>query len=307
MSRAEVQRLITLIYVARHGSLTGAAASLGITTSAVSQQISALEADCATPIVERTATGTVLTGAGLSLLEHAEKLARQLDDARSTIAQLSGELAGRVRVATIASGAAALLLPAEKVLEQTAPGVALSVVEREPGESLDEVDGGSVDLALIDVYDHVPVAMPSHLLVEEVLTEPLVLVSACDADLPRRVALASLKDQPWVMPPSTTACGAATRHACRAAGFEPDVAWETDDLLLLVATVSRGAGITLLPRRAVADTVAPVEMQRLVDPVLSRRLLLVARRTTSQRPTVRAVLDAIHHVGRLSPAPSTVR
>lgn len=291
-------RLTTLVQVARHGSLTGAAQALGLTTSAVSQQMSALESECGVSLIERQSRGVTLTGDGLVLLEQAEQLVRHLDETRATMAQLSGELAGRVRVASIASGAAALVLPASRVLETSAPAVTMGVRTMEPSASIDAVLDGSVDVALIDVYDHVPIALPSQLLVEEVLTEPLVLVVSRDSGVPARATLSRLKDERWVIPPAQAACGAATRHACRSAGFEPDVAWETDDLLLIVAAASRGEGIALLPRLAVADSVAPVELRRLVDPALTRGLQLVSRRTTAQRPTVRACMDAIHHVAR---------
>ena len=300
----DAARLVTFARVARHGSLTSAARSLGITTSAVSQQMTALEAECGARLLDREPRGAVLTSAGEVLLQRAEELVRHLDETATTMAQLGGELAGRVRVSTIASAAASLVLPSATVLGRTAPDVTMSVTVREPQASLDAIDDGVADLALIDVYDHVPLALPTHLLVEEVLTEPLVLVCAAGADVPRRPTLSALADHDWVLPPATTACGAATRHACRADGFEPRTAWETDDLLLLVAAVSLGAGLALLPRRAVADSVAPVEVRRLVAPVLRRRLLLVTRAAAAQRPIVRACLDAIHHVGRQAPAPT---
>lgn len=299
----DAHRLLTLVQVARHGSLTGAARTLGVSTSAVSQQMAALEASCGVRLVDRDSRGASLTGAGLALLERAEEIARLLDEAGTTMDQLSGELAGTVRMASIASAAAALVLPAVTVLGRTAPEVSLSVTTQEPAASLRAIDDGSADLALVDVYDHVPVALPAHLAVEEVLAEPLVLVTARGADLPRRPTLAGLRDERWVLPPADAACGAATRYACRSAGFEPQVAWETDDLLLLVAAVSRGTGVALLPRRAVADSVAPVDVHRLADPALERRLLLVARQGTARRPTVRACLDAVHSVARTGPRP----
>lgn len=300
----DTNRLLTLVQVARYGSLTGAARALDLTPSAVSQQMTALEQQCGVQLIERQPRGVALTGAGLALLERAEELARVLDDTATTVSQLQDEMAGPVRVAAIASGAASLVLPAGPVLHRSAPAVEMTVSIREPAESLAALDNGDLDLALIDVYDHVPLALPSHLWVEEVLTEPLVLVTPRGADVAQRPTLRSLKEQRWVLPPRTSACGAATRYACRSVGFDPVVSWETDDLLLLVAAISRGEGVALLPRRAVADSVAPVELRRVVDPVLKRRLLLVARQGTAQRPIVRACMDAIQHVGRHAPPPS---
>lgn len=303
--RVDGARLITFAHVARHGGIAAAARSLGITASAVSQQVSALEKECGVALIERQPRGVSLTGAGEALLSRAEEVVRVLEEAGTTMAQLSGEMAGRVRVGTIASAAASLILPAAKVLSRAAPDVRMIVTTLEPSMSIDALVVGQLDLAVIDVYDHVPVPLPSHLLVEEVLTEPLVLVSGIDTDLPRRPSLAALRDHEWVIPPAQAACGAATRYACRSAGYEPRVAWETDDLLLLVASISRGEGIALLPRRAVADTVAPVTIRRLSDPALTRRILTVSRQGAANRPTVRACLDAVHHVAKAVPEPRT--
>ena len=273
-----------------------------MTASAVSQQMTILENQCGVPLLERQPRGVSLTAAGEALLSHAEDVVRALEETDTKIAQLSGKVAGRVKVGSIASAAAAVVLPAIRVLATSAPDVRMSISTVEPSFSIDAVISGQLDLGVIDVYDHVPVPLPSQLLVEELVTEPLVLISAPGSDLPRRPTLAGLKDQTWVLPPASAACGAATRYACRSVGFEPQVGWETDDLLLLVVSVSRGEGIALLPRRAVADSIAPVEVRRLVDPLLTRRILTVSRREAANRPTVRACLDAVQHVARNAPA-----
>jgi molybdate transport repressor ModE-like protein len=292
-----------LVHVARHGSIAAAARAAGVTASAVSQQISALERDCGVALVDRQPRGVSLTGAGEALLPHAEDVVRVLERAGTSMAQLSGETAGKVRVGTIASAAASLVLPAAKVLRRSAPDVRMGVTTMEPSTSIDALVDGQLDLAVIDIYDHVPVPLPSRLLVEEVLTEPLVLIGHVDADLPPHPTLASLHDHDWVLPPDRAACGSATRYACRSAGYEPRVRWETDDLLLLVASVSRGEGIALLPRRAVADTVAPVSIRELADPVLTRRILTLSRQGAADRPAVRACLGAIHHIAKAVPSP----
>ncbi|WP_176921359.1 LysR family transcriptional regulator [Pseudonocardia oroxyli] len=295
----DARKLATFVEVARRGSISAAARAMLLTPSAVSQQVSALEDECGVPLVERQHRGVALTGAGLELLKRAEEVVRLLEQTATAMSQLNGETAGRVQVGSIASGAAALLLPAITVLARSAPRVTMGVSTLEPSESLEALVAGSLDLAVIDVYDHVPVPMPTHLVAQEVLTESLVLVSSAEDDLPERPSLAAMHDREWVLPPANAACGLATRYACRSVGFEPMVRWETDDLLLLAAVVARGEGVALLPRRAAIDTVAAVKLRRLSDPDLRRRILTVVRADTAQRPILRACLAAIHHVGRI--------
>jgi DNA-binding transcriptional LysR family regulator len=100
------------------------------------------------------------------------------------------------------------------------------------------------------------------------------------------------------MPPEDAACGQAVRAACRAAGFEPRVRWETDDMLLLVAAVAAGHGLAVLPRRSIATDAADVTTSRLREPALTRRLIAVARASAMSRPVVSTVVDALARASR---------
>lgn len=150
-------RLSTFVQVARYGSISAAARALGMTASAVSQQMALLESQCGVPLLERQPRGVMLTGAGESLLTHAEDVVRALEETGTKMAQLSGKVAGRVRVGSIASAAAAVVLPAIRVLATSAPDVAMSISTVEPSSSIDAVISGPLDIGVIDVYDHVPV------------------------------------------------------------------------------------------------------------------------------------------------------
>ena len=153
---------------------------------------------------------------------------------------------------------------------------------------------GDLDVAVVDVYDGVPVPFPDYLVVTELATEPLVVVTPRSAFAGKgKLSLRQLAEQSWVMPPLTAACGQAVRFACRAEGFEPVVRWETDDMLLLVRAVAAGHGVAVLPRLAVADGVAEVAVRPLSLPAMSRRLLALTRTSSQERPVVRAVLTEL--------------
>ena len=95
------------------------------------------------------------------------------------------------------------------------------------------------------------------------------------------------------MPPDDAACGFAVRAACRAAGFEPRVRWETDDMLLLARAVAAGHGVAVLPALAVDESAAAVDVRTLSTPTLVRRLSTVARSAGTARPVVQAVRAAL--------------
>jgi DNA-binding transcriptional LysR family regulator len=203
---------------------------------------------------------------------------------------LTGELAGEVRVGTVASAAASLVSEAATRLLAEHTELELTVTVAEPAESISQLTGGNLDVAVVDVYDGVPVPFPDYLTATELITESLVVVGAPGSLPAGPLTLAGLADRDWVMPPLAAACGQAVRFACRAEGFEPRVRWETDDMLLLVRAVAAGHGIAVLPRLAVADNVVEVELRALHEPLMRRRLIALTRTSSQARPVVRAVL-----------------
>ena len=290
----DVGRMRLLREVALRGSIAAAARGLGLTPSAVSQQLTVLEREAGTVLLDRSSRGVLLTGAGSALVDRARSIVELLESARADLDRLAGELAGTVRVGTVASAAGGLVSQAAGRLAGDHSALELTVVVAEPGTTIDALLRGDLDMAVVDVYDGVPVRMPDYLVSTELRVEPLLVVSQ-PAAFPggAGIALSALSGRDWVMPPMEAACGQAVRLACRAAGFEPRVRWETDDMLLLVRAVAAGHGVAVLPQLAVADDVAEVSTRRLVRPVLHRRLLALTRSASQDRPVVRAVLNEL--------------
>jgi len=290
----DVGRLRLLREVELRGSIAAAAREVGLTPSAVSQQLAILEREAGTVLLDRSPRGVLLTGAGQVLVGRARAILELLEEARADLDRLTGELSGCVRIGTVASAAAALVSEAAIRLSAEHAALELTVSVAEPARSIDQLLNGDLDLAVVDVYDGVPVPMPDYLVATDLCTEPLVVIGAAGA-LPDGggLKLSALSGAGWVMPPLDAACGQAVRLACRAEGFEPQVRWETDDMLLLVRAVAAGHGIAVLPRLAVADNVADIEIRPLAEPSMSRRLLALTRTSSQDRPVIRAVLDQL--------------
>ena len=98
--------------VVRHGSFSGAAKELGITTSAVSQQIRSLENDLGVVLLHRSTRKLSLTEAGASFYESAKDVVAAAEQGRIRVNQLRDELAGNLRIATTPEIAVNHLLPA---------------------------------------------------------------------------------------------------------------------------------------------------------------------------------------------------
>ncbi len=289
----DVGRMRLLREVGLRGTIAGAARGLGLTPSAVSQQLAVLEREAGTPLIDRSPRGVVLTGAGRGLAERAGEVLEVLVAARAELDRIAGSVSGPVVLGCVASAAATFVSDAVIALRGAHSGIEVSVTAAEPGRALELLVAGDVDLAVVDEYDYVPLALPDYVVARELCAEPLLLVAPRGRFGRRRPALTALAVADWVMPPDEAACGLAVRMACRAAGFEPRVRWETDDLLLLVRAVAAGHGIAVLPRRSVALGVADVDARPLRDPRLERRLMVVARASALARPVVAAVIESL--------------
>jgi molybdate transport repressor ModE-like protein len=289
----DVGRMRLLREVALRGTIAGAARELGLTPSAVSQQLAVLEREAGTPLVDRSPRGVSLTGAGHALAARAGEVLDVLSAARADLDRLAGTPGGPVRLAAVASAALTFVSATASTLADTHPGIGLQVTVAEPSRALALLLAGDVDLAVVDEYDYVPLALPDFVLARELCAEPLVLTVASGWGGPPRPALADLADARWVMPPEDAACGQAVRSACRAAGFEPQVQWTSDDMLVLASAVAAGHGIAVLPRLSVATGAAAVEVLALREPAFERRLTAVARASALGRPAVAAVVDAL--------------
>ena len=109
MCMLDTRRLRVLCEVARHGSFSAAADSLGYTQPAISRQIATLEAELGTLLVRRVPQGAVLTDAGQLLAARAEEIIARLRDAEAELLALAGLEGGRLRLASFASAAASIV------------------------------------------------------------------------------------------------------------------------------------------------------------------------------------------------------
>src|SRR5664279_6654810 len=149
----DVGRLRLLREVGLRGSIAGAARSLGLTPSAVSQQLAVLEREAGTPLVDRSPRGVALTGAGHAVAARAGELLDVLRAARSDLDRLTGTVAGPVAVAAVASAALTFVSSAVTTLSGTHSGIEVAVTVAEPSAALELLLAGDVDIAVVDEYD----------------------------------------------------------------------------------------------------------------------------------------------------------
>jgi len=172
----------------------------------------------------------------------------------------------------------------------------LTVTDDEPHVSIDKLTSRRTDLSIVDIYPHDPLVVPDGVTSTVLGSEPLVLLAPEALGLPdTEVALSDVADQPWIVSPEFVSCGDAALTACRAAGFEPNVKWETDDLLLVRGYVAKGLGVSLQPRLAVDPPPDGAVVRFIRESGLHRDLVALTRDSARSRPAQELVLDALVH------------
>ncbi len=301
----DVRRLRVLHAVSGYGSVTAAAAALGYSAPAVSQQLAALEREVGMRLTERAGRGVELTPAAVILVGHTDALLARLDAAEADLAALHDQIAGRVALAAFPSVAASLVPAAWAALADSAPQVRLDLTEMEPEESLPAMLRNETDVAVAHEYDLLPRPLDPLFERRELLDDPVVLAIPADSTLSQAglgpVPLATLAGQPFLAPRQGTSCAEMIQRACARAGFVPRVVARASDFQVLLSLVAAGAGVTLVPGLAARWLPPRVRLVPPADPV-TRRVFTVSRRGGDRKPAVRVVLDALSAAAGLAAA-----
>ncbi|TYB62341.1 LysR family transcriptional regulator [Nonomuraea sp. PA05] len=266
--------LTTFVTVARHGSFSAAAAELGYTQSAISQQIAALEADLGLPLLSRRPVEP--TPAGRRLLEHAEPLLLRLRAARADVLRTAAQPRHLLRLAAtpLAVNPVVSARLAEARARQPRLEVRLRTCRAEDLAAV--VAEGRADLGLADglAAPSDPLRLPESgpMTTTGVSEEDLVVVLPGGHPLAGRASLrlADLIDARWLQSPL---CPLARLRDLVGDGFPAGLEYEGDDVHTVLALAAAGHGLTLLPASAVPAggggqvRVVPVAAPRLVHRV----------------------------------------
>ena len=279
------RRLRLLREVALRGTIAAAAAAVGYTPSAVSQQLAALERSVGVPLLERHGRSVRLTAHGTVLVEGAADVLAALETAAGALEAARDEVFGSLLVSFMPSFAPALVLPVAVAMTAEHPALDLVVVDRDVDTALVDLRLGHLDAVVGHAYGHAPRAGdPDHELESVVLLrEPLLAATPDSGTGP--VRLTDLADRPWACGPKGSSCGGAVLEACAAAGFRPDVRVESTDFGVLLAAVAHGM-VTLVPEMAFAASPVPLVGRPVADALLHRDITVTYRRAARRRPAI---------------------
>ncbi|MCO5397648.1 LysR family transcriptional regulator [Ralstonia soli] len=244
----ELRQLRYFLAVVEHGSMGKAALELGVVTSALSQQISRLESELSTRLLQRTSSGVIPTDAGLAFWRQAQLALRHVDDAAQ--AARAARLSGHVSIGMAPSTASVLGVAFMQSMRERYPDVRLRIVESLSGYLESMLSARQIDLAVL--FREQPSQRWSVL---PLLDERLFVIGV--EDLPgmpakANVRLGQLGDLGLILPSGPHGLRSLLSEAFKRARYEPRIVAEVDGLALLMDFVRSGMGATIQPGAALA-------------------------------------------------------
>jgi len=289
----DVRRLRLLRELKIRGTLAEVAEALQYSPSSVSQQLALLEKEAGVELLRKTGRRVQLTPQAEVLVTHTSQLLETLEQAESDLAASLTTVTGTVRIAVFQSAALALMPGALTLMSSSYPEVRVEMTQREPETALHETWARDFDLVIAEQYPgH---AAPHYAELDRVALTTDAIRLAVPPPAPGRAAIRTLADTaglPWVMEPR----GAASRHwaeqACRSAGFEPDVRFETADLQAQIRLIESGNAVALMPDLVWTGRGTSSQLLDLPgDP--HRTVFTSARRSSAKRPALLAAREIL--------------
>lgn len=293
--------LQALVSLGRSGSVAGAAAVLGYTPSAISQQIKRLERDTGVTMVERVGRGVVLTEPARLLVEDARRLFGQLESITARLELAGSTPAGGLRLACFATSLRGLVAPLAAELARDVPALTLTVIEKDPADAVEMVANGQADLAVVHDWTGVPVHRPAHVQGRQIGADQVDVLLPATHPLAAadRVTPDQLTDDVWASTPVGSICHEWFTLMFAGQDQLPRIRFWAWEYASQIELVRQGVAIAMLPRLGRPTLPAGVVTVPVVDPSPTRHLHVLWRDTMAHSPSVQ---DITARLARLATA-----
>lgn len=291
-----LDQLVTLKAVVEEGTVVAAADRLGLTASAVSQQLARLEKDAGQVLMRRQGRNIVPTDAADVLVRAAVDVISVEERARTELERLQHEVSGPLHVASFPSALRGLTAPALALLRRRHPGVVPTLIERTPEEGMAAVARRDVDLAIVHDWTRDFLEVPPGVRTTLLGTDPCDLMVPVDHPLAgrSRVGIKELDGQDWIL----EAPGIWSRFLLQSLHdhqLRYRVSCYADEIASHVVATSQGLGLSLVPhlgRETLPGSVAAVPLVN----APTRRIMAAVRRDSERRPVLEALLEVLTEV-----------
>jgi LysR family hydrogen peroxide-inducible transcriptional activator len=247
-SAMEIHQLRYFCAVARHGTFTRAAQAERVAQPSLSQQILKLEAELGTRLFDRLPKSAKLTPFGTAFLPKAERILRELSEAKTEILEMSGKERGEISIGAIPTIAPYLLPPLFSSFYREHSAVTVNVIEDITQALLERLHVGTIDL----IVAALPV-QGDEFVSFELLREPFFVVLSDRHPYAHRksIRIEELRDERFLLLKEGHCFRDSTMQLCRKSKVIPQVVFESGQFATIMGMVSAGMGVSAVPQMAV--------------------------------------------------------
>jgi LysR family transcriptional regulator, transcription activator of glutamate synthase operon len=297
----ELRQLRYVVAVANHRHFTRAAASIPVAQPALSHQVKLLETELGAELFERSRGGVRLTEAGEIFVARARRALAEVEAARAEIASFRGLTTGRLVVGAMQALAGLELPRLLAAFHARYPGIEVSLREDSTRDMFAMVARGEIDLAIAAL----DVGRPADVDALPLVSEPVLMAVPAAHPLAREesVTLERFRDETFVFFRPGSGLRTVTERAAAQAGFTPRAAFETGSLDRMLALVSEGLGVALLPASTVRGARSPGVAVLAVSPPIERTVGAAWRAGQRHTPATSAFLALLReHASQPGPS-----
>lgn len=291
--------------VAHHRSFSKAARESGITQSAVSQRIMALERELSVQLIDRSTRPLQLTPAGNIYLQGVKKLLDRYEQLKQQVTGNASYLKGEVTIAAIYSAGIGLLNEIKSRFQESNPDCKISLKYFQPDEVYHQVRAEKVDIGIL--------SYPSRwrdLASISLRDEPMVVVCPPSHAFARRQVLhpADLSEWSMVNFEKSLPIARSIRKYLRSHGIDVEVETEFDNIDTMKSYLAMTNTFGILPERTVAKDVARGALVAVsLQPELARPVAVVYPRHRDLKPTAKHFIDfLLQHQNEADPSSNSL-
>jgi DNA-binding transcriptional LysR family regulator len=283
----DIQILHAFAQVAEAGSFSRAAERLHLTQPAVSKRVALLEQQLGAELFDRIGRNVTLTEAGEALLPHAKVIAAQLRAAEQSVRDLSGDVAGRLRLATSHHIGLHRLPPALSHFSRAFPAVKIDIDFMDSEQAYELITQGSAELAVVTLAPN----EPPNMVTRSLWQDRLEFMAASDHELAGApCSLDKLSQFPAVLPGLNTYTGQIVKQLFDDHGMTLNVSMATNYLETIRMMASVGLGWTVLPSSMRDNTLRALDIRQIE---IERTLGIVYHRGRSLSRAAQSFIDTL--------------
>lgn len=279
------------ISIADRHSFQRAADELHISQTAVTRRLQNLETHLGVKLIERTTRTVALTATGRDFLPHARRLMSELSNSLTEIFESGKARRGDVCIACVPTAGIQFLPKIIQEYSASFPDNRITILDHSSAQVVDAVVRREAELGINVAQTHHPELTSTRLMMDQ-----FALICRNDHPLAGKRSLAwrELAPYPLIFAGQANANRAVLDQALGSSKVKLQLFYEVQRSSTALGLVTEGVAVAVVPRLALQKGAYPrLRTVALVDPVISRSLVLVTRNVASLSPAAQALYDLI--------------